>query len=454
MEAIVSKFGGSSLATAAKIFEVSHFILANPRRRYIVVSAPGARFTGDVKVTDLLRKCIALSREKMDYSVTLDDVFARYEDIIHGLGISLNLSFEYNQIAGAIVRGVSADYIESRGEYLMALIMSRMLGYEFVDAAELIKFDAKGFIEALTYDLVATRLSKISRAVIPGYYGSMLSSPGQIRIFSRGGSDITGAIIARGVKADLYENCTDVSGVLACDPRVVKDPIPIESMTYREVRELAYMGASVLHPDALVPVRAANIPTRVLNAFDPTAQSTLISDTIEHRQGSIIGVAARGNFFAISVTMSSMNPQIGLAWTLLEIIQRQGVSLEHMPGSLDSLSFIIDGKYRDQLTDIVSAMQDKFPEAEITIKHGLGLIAVVGEGMVQTPGMLAKIAGSLSRDDISISMVNQGASEMVILLGVDGMDLDRAIRALYRDCIDPAQRSYVSPGILYHEGEG
>jgi len=439
---IVCKFGGTSVATAAKILKIRDFVASNPDRRYVVVSAPGKRFPGDEKITDMLRRCIRARSAGADWLVIFGRIIKRYDEIISKLDINLDLSAEYEKIAGVIETGepTQHDYIESRGEYLMGLVMARVLGYEFVDAAELIKFDRYGYNEDFTQDLVASQLIGVPQAVVPGYYGAMLD--GRIKIFDRGGSDITGAIIARGVSAKLYENCTDVAGVLACDPRIVPEAHTVLEMTHKEARQFAYMGATVLHPDALLPVWRANIPTRVLNPFDSDAKSTLISDSVHHDEGSIVGVAGRKGFFCISITESSMNPDIGFAQSILQIIADKKVAIEHMPpGDLDSLSFIIDGRYRELARPLAAAMQKKYRDAEIEIKYDIALLAIVGEGMAGAIGTMARLTKSVAAKGINLEIANQGAIQRVILLGVKDEDADNAIRAIYHDCIAPVAES-------------
>lgn len=438
MNPIVTKFGGSSLASANEIARAAEFVRADQNRRYVVVSAPGKRagFPMDMKVTDMLRGALSAHAKAESYKTLVHKVKKRFEKIRTELGLTkLDLTDEYEAMFAAFKRPIVDDFVESRGEYFMARIMAELLGYTFVDAKDLIAFDKNGFNAMLTNSRTFSVLERIPRAVIPGYYGSMLSDPDSIKVFSRGGSDISGAIVARAVNARLYENGTDVPGVLACDPRIMPGAHTITTMTGSEVRELAYMGASVLHPDALLPVLEADIPTRVFNVSDPSQPSTLIQSRSVSNTGRPVGVAARKGFSVISVTLSSMNPQIGFARSLLEILETRGVSLEHMPGGLDSLSFIIDGMYSAKLPDIVRSMRERYPNAVIKTKAGVSLLAVVGEGMVHVPGTLASLATSLARANINVSVVNQGASELVILFGVDDADANNAIRAIYRDCI-------------------
>lgn len=429
----VAKFGGSSLASAAQFRKVESIIKSDTTRRYIVPSAPGKRFPEDHKITDLLYLCQA----HVQQGIPFDDVFkiisGRYLEIISELGLSFDLQPYLDMIKKEISNGASADYTASRGEYLNGLILANLLGYDFVDPAEIIFFTKTGLLDSeLTQAKVSERLSQTERAVIPGFYGS--NWDGTIKTFSRGGSDITGAIIARGVNASIYENWTDVSGFLMADPRIIKNPKPIEKITYRELRELAYMGATVLHEESIFPVRQAGIPINIKNTNAPQHPGTMIVNDAEPvtQNGSITGIAGRKDFTVITVEKSLMNAELGFGRKLLTILESNGVSFEHIPSGIDTLSVVIADCELDHKTDkILSEIKQQLNPDSIEISPNMALIATVGRGMAYTPGIAAKLFNALSAANINIRMIDQGSSEINIIVGIETADFEKAVTTIY-----------------------
>ena len=438
MRTITAKFGGTSLADASQIRKVADIIKANPERKYIVASAPGKRFSDDIKVTDLLYSCYSEFAKGSEYSDVLAKIKARYADIISELGISFDITAEIETIEYELRKYPPADYLASRGEYLNAKIIAQFLGWPFVDAAEAIFFDDTGIFEdSKTYQALGEKLKALNCAVIPGFYGSM--PDGRIKTFSRGGSDITGSIVARSVGADLYENWTDVSGMLSADPRIVSKPKPIEYITYTELRELSYMGASVLHEDAVFPVRTAGIPVNIRNTNSPDDSGTLIAASIpsDVKRNPVTGIAGRKGFSSIRVEKSQMNGQTGFGARLLYIFSRNGVPFEHCPTGIDTISVVVnssafDAKREEILREIKNELSPDF----ITIEKNLAVIAVVGEGMISARGTAAKVFTSIAEAGVNIRMIDQGSDELNIIIGVDESDYEKSIKALYAAMIN------------------
>lgn len=432
----VVKFGGSSLASAEQIKKAVAIIRADETRRFVVPSAPGKRFSADTKVTDLLIKVHGESASGLDFEKTFAKIKARYNEIIDGLGMELDLSAEFEIIHDQLANGTTLDYVASRGEYLNGLILAAYLGFPFIDAAEVIFFDENGNFEAeLTNRVMSRRLARQKNAVIPGFYGSLPN--GAVKTFSRGGSDITGAIVARAAKVDLYENWTDVSGFLMVDPRIVADPKPIEVITYRELRELSYMGASVLHEDAIFPVKVARIPINIKNTNRPDDGGTFIVPTeksLKQPSSVVTGIAGRKGLRLIHLEKDMMNQEIGFGLRVLQVIADMGISFEHLPSGIDTMCVVlsgadIDGKEEELITRIKEAAHPDF----IAIEDALALIAVVGRGMAGTPGTASRVFQALAKEDINIRMIDQGSSELNIIVGVNEPDFEKAIRAIYAE---------------------
>ena len=429
----VLKFGGSSLADAKHFRIVADIVKAEKERRYVVPSAPGKRFKEDEKVTDLLYRCNEVAMAGKDITPVFDKIVARYNDIITELGLDFSLENEFAVIREQIAKKAGADYAASRGEYLNGLILSAFLGYDFIDAHDVIFFKEDGTLDGdRTYDVLATALEKHPHAVVPGFYGSM--PDGRIRTFSRGGSDITGAIVARATMADLYENWTDVSGFMMADPRCIENPKPIDIITYKELRELSYMGATVLHEDAVFPVRAAGIPINIKNTNDPSAKGTLIvpAATEDKSDAIITGIAGKVGFSIISIEKDMMNSELGFGRRVLEVLEVNGVNFEHLPSSIDTMCVIaktdeLEGK-RDKIMNEIFRLTN--PDA-VVIEDGIALLAVVGRGMVRSKGTAARIFASLAKASINIRMIDQGSSELNIIIGIEADDYIPALRAIY-----------------------
>lgn len=435
---ITVKFGGTSLADASQIRKAAEIVKANPERKYLVASAPGKRFSDDVKVTDLLYSCYSEFARGNDYSEVLAKIKERYASIITELGISFDIGAEIDAIEQELRTYPPADYLASRGEYINSKIIAEFLGWPFVDAAEVIFFNENGFFDGeKTFMTVNARLRDLPNAVIPGFYGSM--PDGKIHTFSRGGSDVTGSIVARSVNADVYENWTDVSGMLSADPRIVDSPRPIEYITYTELRELSYMGASVLHEDAVFPVRKAGIPINIRNTNRPDDNGTLIAASLpsDVKRTPVTGIAGRKGFTSIRVERSQMNGQTGFGARLLYIFSRNGIPFEHCPTGIDTISVVVNSSMFDAKRDeILREIKNELAPDFITIEKNLAVIAVVGEGMVRVKGVAAKIFGSLADAGVNVRMIDQGSDELNIIVGVDESDYESAVKALYRAMIE------------------
>ena len=430
----VCKFGGTSLADAVQIRKVQAIVEADPERCYVVPSAPGKRHDDDRKVTDLFYLCHNAAEQK----VSFDEVFAlitdRFSQIVADLGLSIDLGPHLTKIQSQIAAGASPDYAASRGEYLNGLIIAELLEFEFVDAAEIVFFDPRGRLaETKTQEAICQRLQSLEHAVVPGFYGSM--PDGQIKTFSRGGSDISGALVARGANAVVYENWTDVSGLLIADPRIVDDPNSIDVISYRELRELAYMGASVLHEEAVFPVRQADIPVRILNTNrpgDPGTQIVPEAAPIAHT-GSITGIAGRKDFTVLALEKALMNTQIGFGRRLLSVLESNQVSFEHMPSGIDTMSVVIaDVQLDNKLDRVLAQIRSECEPDTLEVYPRMALIATVGRGMPRTPGIAARLFGALADAEINIRMIDQGSSEINIIVGVETSDFERAMRAIYQ----------------------
>lgn len=428
----VVKFGGSSLANAEQFKKVGSIISEDEARRYVVPSAPGKRFAADIKVTDMLYACYEAAVNGEDFSGLLDCIRERYQEIIDGLNLEFSLKDDFALIAENFRNKIGQDYAASRGEYLNGKIMAAYLDTEFVDAAEVIRFNRDGsFNDEMTNTLLSARLNDLHSAVIPGFYGA--KEDGTIVTFSRGGSDITGSLVALAVKADLYENWTDVSGFLIADPRIVKNPKAIETITYKELRELSYMGASVLHEDAIFPVRKAGIPINIRNTNAPEDKGTLIVEsTCRQPRYTITGIAGTDGFAAITVEKAMMNSEVGFCRKVLQIFEDNGVSIEHMPSGIDTMSiFVNKDSFEEKEQKILSDINKSVHPDHIELESDLALIAVVGRGMRSTRGTAGRIFSALAHAHINVKMIDQGSSELNIIVGVRHEDFKNAIRALY-----------------------
>ena len=428
----VVKFGGSSLASAEQFQKAGSIIRAEKSRKYVVPSAPGKRFDGDIKVTDMLYDCYETAISGKNFDQKLGKIKERYDELIAGLHLNLSLEKEFAQIHDYFEKGAGNNYAASRGEYLNGIIMAAYLGFEFIDAAEVIFFREDGtFDSEKTNKILSAKLRKTENAVIPGFYGAMTNGP--IRTFSRGGSDITGSIVARAAKADLYENWTDVSGFLVTDPRIVKNPEPIETITYRELRELAYMGASVLHDEAIFPVRSEGIPINIRNTNDPSAPGTMIVEsTCRKPKYTITGIAGKKGFAAINIEKDRMNTEVGFGRRVLSVFEDNGISFEHIPSGIDTMSvFVHQSDFEEKEQKVLAGIRRAVSPDYLDMESDLALIAVVGRGMRSTRGTAGRIFSALAHADINIRMIDQGSSELNIIIGVSNNDFEKAIQAIY-----------------------
>ena len=432
----VLKFGGSSLADARQFAKVKAIVEADESRRVVIVSAPGKRFSGDHKITDLLYLCAA----HIKYGVSCEEIFdmirTRYLEIAHDCGLKLDLNPDFDALWAKMQEGIEKDELASRGEYFSARLMAEYLGYEFLDAAEWVKFRFDGTVDTdATYEALR-RAAGDRSVVIPGFYGVM--PDGRIRTFSRGGSDITGALAAAALDADVYENWTDVSGFLMADPKIVKDPRPIERITYAELRELSYIGAQVLHEGTVSPVREKNIPLNIRNTNQPDHPGTMIRENFDESQadmetGSMItGIAGKKGFSVITLTKNGMSSELGVIRRILEVLERYNINVEYIPSGIDSVSLVVEtGKSAPYIYQAMGDLEKEIKPDSLHLSDGMAVVAAVGRKMAFKPGSSGKIFGKLGENGINIRMITQGPEELNIIVGVDGPDFERAIRVLY-----------------------
>ena len=432
-----AKFGGSSLSDAGQFKKVAAIVRADESRRFVVVSAPGKRFSGDDKITDLLYRSADLAARREDFSVPFGQIRDRYLSIEKELGLeAAHMGPALDEIEEALRTGrATRDFVASRGEYLCARLMSAYLGVPMVDAAKLIRFDESGAVDFETTERACTSLRELPRAVIPGFYGAM--PDGSVRTFSRGGSDITGAIVARAVKADVYENWTDVDGFMMADPRIVPEARTMHAVSYEELRELSYMGASVLHEESVFPVREARIPIHVLNTNRPEGGGTWIVNegTLmkEHRHGIVAGIAGRRGFTMITLTKDNLHKQVGFGYGLLKILDRHDISFESMPCGIDNLTVILnDADIKGKMDQLYHEIRTELKPDTVEIASSIALIATVGRGMARTVGVAARLFTALSEAGISSRIIDQSPKEMNLMVGVDQRDFEGAVRAIYR----------------------
>lgn len=429
---VVTKFGGSSVADSTRFADVKAIVTADEDRTVVVPSAPGKRFDDDHKVTDLLYMCHQLASHHIDIGDVFSLVEERYLQIRDGLSIDLDIEDRLRQVRDQIESGVGAEHTASRGEYLNGLLLAEYLGYRFVDASEVIVFDESGkYDEAATINRLATTIGKDDRVVIPGFYGA--DAAGVIHTFSRGGSDVTGAIVAQALDADLYENWTDVPGFLQADPRVVQNPKPIAQVTYKELRELSYMGASVLHEEAIFPVRKKGIPIRVCSTLAPGDPGTLIvKDNGDEGFEGITGIAGMRDFTVVTLEKALLNEERGFLRKLVSVFETNGVSIAHAPSGIDSVSVIARSEdLRFKMSKVLAELKIYCRPDVVSVEEGVSLLAVVGRGMVRTPGIAGTIFSALADAGVNIRIITQGASEMSIIIGIEDEDFEVALQALY-----------------------
>ncbi|MGN1152028.1 MAG: aspartate kinase [Lachnospiraceae bacterium] len=428
----VVKFGGSSLASAEQFKKVGAIIRADKERKFVVPSAPGKRSSDDTKVTDMLYACYDLAEQGKDFKKELQAIHDRYQEIIDGLELKLSLDNEFKTIEKMFKEKAGTNYAASRGEYLNGIIMANYLGYEFIDAAEVILFKDDGEFDAETTNQnLRKRLEGVDAAVIPGFYGAYAN--GTVKTFSRGGSDITGSIVARAIKANVYENWTDVSGFLITDPRIIYKPEGIETITYKELRELAYMGASVLHEDAIFPVRSEGIPINIRNTNAPDDNGTwIVESTCQKSKYVITGIAGKKGFCAVNIEKDMMNSEIGFGRKVLQAFEENGISFEHVPSGIDTMTvFVHQDEFMHKEQQVVSAIHRLADPDSIDIEGDFALIAVVGRGMKSTRGTAGRIFSALAHANVNVKMIDQGSSELNIIIGVSNEDFETAIKAIY-----------------------
>ena len=432
----VCKFGGSSLAEAGAIEGVCQIITSDKERRYIVVSAPGKRNAADIKITDALYACSRHAEQYGSCNEPFKLVRDRFTQIAADLELTLDIDGILDEVQKSICEIKSPDFAASRGEYLNARIMADKLNFAFIDAADIVRFDSRGaFDSERTNDLAAAALEKVERAVIPGFYGR--DNDGNIKTFSRGGSDISGAIIARAANASVYENWTDVSGFLACDPRIVENPKRIKVMSYKELRELSYMGATVLHSESIFPVRRGKIPVNIKNTFKPEDEGTLILPSADYEKfkkpGTITGIAGKKDFSIIYIEKTNMNAELGFARRVLSVFESHGVSIEHMPTGIDTLCVIVhsSGLENGMRQLIIDDINKQVSPRYIKVHDNLALVATVGHGMAETVGTASKLFTALAKKNINVRVIDQGSSELNIIVGVSNSDYEESIRAIY-----------------------
>lgn len=428
----VVKFGGSSLASAEQFQKVGNIIRSDKDRRFVVPSAPGKRFSKDIKVTDMLYECYGMAEEGKDFKAALKAIRERYQEIIDGLKLDLSLDEEFKEIEKCFKNKAGSNYAASRGEYLNSIIMAKYLGFEFIDAASVIFFQENGDFDAdKTNKVLSARLAGCENAVIPGFYGAFEN--GVVKTFSRGGSDITGSIVAKAVKADVYENWTDVSGFLIADPRIIKDPEGIDTITYRELRELSYMGATVLHEDAIFPVRQEGIPINIRNTNAPEDNGTwIVGSTCQKSKYVITGIAGKRGFCSINIEKDMMNAEIGFGRKVLLAFEENGISFEHVPSGIDTMTvYVHQDEFMHKEQKVVAGLHRLANPDAIDIESDLALVAVVGRGMKSTRGTAGRIFSALAHNNVNVKMIDQGSSELNIIIGVANDDFETAIKAIY-----------------------
>ncbi len=426
------KFGGSSLASAEQFQKVKEIIDMDPKRKLVIPSAPGKRYAKDTKVTDMLYICYGIAEQGGNFTIELEQIKNRYLEIIEGLKLDLSLEQEFEIIEKNFREKAGNNYAASRGEYLNGIIMAHYLGYEFIDAAEVIFFNENGSFDAeKTNQILTKRLESTDTAVIPGFYGSYPDK--RVKTFSRGGSDITGSIVARAVMAEVYENWTDVSGFLIADPRIISNPEGIDTITYRELRELSYMGATVLHEEAIFPVRQVGIPINIRNTNIPSDEGTwIVESTCQKSKYVITGIAGKKGFCAINIEKDMMNSEIGFGKKVLSVFEENGISFEHMPSGIDTMSvFVHQDEFIHKEQKVVSGLHREAKPDSIDIESDLALIAVVGRGMKSMRGTAGRIFSALAHASVNVKMIDQGSSELNIIIGVSNEDFETAIKAIY-----------------------
>ena len=427
------------MADGITMLRVRNILDSDASRRYVVVSAPGKRFSGDTKVTDLLYETYDNVALRGETGEAFEKICERFRGIVSELGIDMDIDGLLRETGSAILQEATPDFCASRGEYLSARIMAKLWDAPFIDARDVVKFAPDGRLDgARTYSLLAAALKGKKRAVVSGFYGE--DADGNVRTFSRGGSDISGAIVARAAGADLYENWTDVSGFMACDPRIVENPVPIRALSYKELRELSYMGANVLHSESIFPVREADIPIRIKNTFRPEDEGTEILPTSRYTYSGrrVTGIAGKKNFTVIFLEKSLMNEEIGFTYRTLAVFMKHGISFEHIPTGIDTMSFVIDSDVLKGglLEEVCDEIKEAVRPDSLRVINDIALIAVVGHGMTRSVGVSARLFEAIARAGVNVRMIDQGSSELNIIVGVDNENYERTLKAVYEEFFD------------------
>ena len=435
----VLKFGGSSMADAKQFEKVKSIVQADPSRKVVIVSAAGKRFSDDHKLTDLLYLCHAHLKYGVDCDSVFDMIRSRYMETRDELGLKTDLESEFDALRKKMDKGISQDELVSRGEYFAARLMADYLGYDFLDSELWLRFKLDGTVDQEVSYEALSRAASGRRVVIPGFYGAMPG--GSIKTFTRGGSDITGALAAAALDADVYENWTDVSGFLMADPRIVKDPLPIERITYSELRELSYIGAQVLHEGTIFPVREKNIPLNIRNTNQPDHPGTMIRESFDEPEEKadssfITGIAGRKDFSVITITKNGMSNEVGVLRRVLEILEKYQLVVEYLPSGIDSVSLVVAAdKLRPCQYQILGEIQKALKPDTIHVTEDMAIVAAVGRKMAFKPGISGKIFAALGENGINIRMITQGPEELNIIVGVDNKDFAGAIRVLYNSFV-------------------
>ena len=429
----VCKFGGTSMANAKTILKVVDVIESDLSRHYIVVSAPGKRTPEDIKVTDALYACFNEVKKTGNCDTSFRVIDRRFREIVTELAVDLDIDSELKEIKEGIEQSTTPDYAASRGEYLSAKILAARLGYEFVDAIDLVKFNERGeLLLHYSLDRVKAQLSSLQYAVIPGFYGS--DGNDCVRTFSRGGSDISGAIIARAMKADIYENWTDVDGFLTADPRIVENPTTINCLSYKELRELSYMGAEVMHPESIFPVYSVGLPINIKNTFNPSHPGTMIVKSVDQAEGNnvVTGISGQKGLTIINIEKNLMNSEVGFVRRVLSILEYEGISFEHLPSGIDTMSLVIRDEYLNgKMQRILQKIKETVNPDNLEIHSGMSLVAIVGHNMASRLGTASTVFKALADAHINVRMIDQGSSELNIIVGIDTCDYEKAINAIY-----------------------
>lgn len=430
----VVKFGGSSMADAAQLTKVKNIVESDPARRVVVVSAAGKRNSDDHKITDLLYLCHAHIKYGVEYESIFNIIRQRYIEIKRDLNLDTDIEVVLDEIEAKMKSGISQDELVSRGEYLAARLMADLLGFDFLDSSLWLKFKFDGSIDQETSYETLAKMVGSRKVVIPGFYGSM--PDGTIKVLARGGSDITGALAAAALDADVYENWTDVSGILMADPKIVKNPKPIERVTYDELRQLSYIGAQVLHEATIFPVKEKNIALNIRNTNEPDHPGTLImekfDDALEKDDRVITGIAGRRNFTTVTVAKTGLSSEIGGLRCILQVFEKHGISVEYVPSGIDSVSLVVSAdKVAPCLYSILGEIEREYKPDDISVTENIAIVAAVGRRMAQRLGTSGKIFATLGENGVNIRMISQGPDELNIIVGVEGKDFEHAIQVLY-----------------------